>query len=172
MEKLKDVIREELESVGSKEEKVKTYLSDKLQQAYKYYFQLENINAVDRAEQEASNWLSKNRKKLVLNIENLILQGKIIPKYINIGVISRDKITEFCKNIDFYLLRIEHSIRIGDAPPPLPEGVIKFTIPKEAYVEVFKFIRNSVISTRYGLSEKAVERIQVYLDRFVIEPLL
>lgn len=60
---------------------------------------------------------------------------------------------------------------IGDAPTPLPNGVISFVLPPVAYLEVFKFIRNQIISTKNGLSEEAVVEAQGYFDRFLIEPL-
>jgi hypothetical protein len=87
------------------------------------------------------------------------------------SVISPDKITQFCKDIDLYLTWIALYMNKGDAPNSPAANLINFTLPPEAYVEVFQLIRNQIIFTNRGLSEEAVQRIQIYLDRFIIEPL-
>jgi hypothetical protein len=171
VKKLKDVIRVEIENLDSQDEDIKTFLLEKLQQAYKYDFELEKIAATEKADKEAYNWLLKNRSKLVLTIQNWITQGKLRTKNLDNSVIRADKITQFCKDIDLYLSWIAHYMNKGDAPNSPATSVINFTLPPEAYVEVFQLIRNQIVSTNYGLSEQAVTRIQIYLDRFLIEPL-
>jgi hypothetical protein len=86
-------------------------------------------------------------------------------------VLAPQRIEQFSKDIELYLKWIGHYMAIGDAPTPLPNGVISFVLPPVAYLEVFKFIRNQIISTKNGLSEEAVVEAQGYFDRFLIEPL-
>jgi hypothetical protein len=173
VEKLKDVIREEIKNLDPTEEDIKAFLLEKLQQAYKYDFALEDLETSWKACKEASNWLYKNRNKLILNIQNLINQGKILPKSFNNSSKTPEQIKQFCKDIELYLKWIGYYMERGDEPTPILSGDdgISFVFPSEAYVEVFKFIRNKRVSTKYGLSEEAVIQTENYLDRFLIEPL-
>jgi hypothetical protein len=170
-EAFKGAIEEVIENLEPEESELKLKLFNSLRKAFKYLASLQDIEDSSRACQEAAVWLLNKRRELVEEAQVFAIGCNFELKIFPGALASSEKIEQFCKDIDMYLLWIGHHMAMGKTPTPLPEGAIALSLPAWIYLEVFNLICNQNVCIENGLSKEAVIALRGYLSRFVIAPL-
>jgi hypothetical protein len=171
VEKLKDQVRQSIDKLRPEEVNARLVLLEEFRRLTEYEASLKSIDNTYKASEEASVWLFERRKELVgYARDNVIGENFELKSYKGV-VVSSEQVSQFCQDIDFYLLWIGHGLAMGGDPnsTPMPKGIIVLPIPTDIYIEAFKVIRNNKVSAKFGLSEKAVTVLRSYINRFLIK---
>jgi hypothetical protein len=171
VEKLKDQVRQSIDKLRPEEVNARLVLLEEFRRLTEYEASLKSIDNTYKASEEASVWLFERRKELVgYARDNVIGENFELKSYKGV-VVSSEQVSQFCQDIDFYLLWIGHGLAMGRDPnsTPMPKGIIVLPIPTDIYIEAFKVIRNNKVSAKFGLSEKAVTVLRSYINRFLIK---
>ncbi|MBF2063655.1 MAG: hypothetical protein IGS39_04375 [Calothrix sp. C42_A2020_038] len=166
-EKFRNIALEQLENLSPDNIDTKIALTELLTKTLQYQLEFESANNALKACQEAAEWLSANRSKLVLDAQNFI---KSYEKVVELEVSSK-KINDICKVIDCYLFWIGNEMAIGRTPNNIPED-IPIVLPKEIYVKAFEFIKHKISVDTHDLPKESISYLITYLTRFIIQPLL
>jgi hypothetical protein len=134
-----------------------------------YKQELDSIDNSMQASEQASFWLEKNRRNLVLYTrDNMFNRDYSLRNFAN-SYTNQQTVQLFCQDINLYLRWIGHYLHMSMVPQEMPKGVIGYVLPSEIYIEAFKLVRNKISVKTSGLKAESVTMLRSYINRFLIK---